>query len=170
MLQIVPALSQEQLQHMKVLIQEYVAWDRQRMVNLGFDTRELMAFYYNDGLVELPGEYTLPTGRLLMALFGTQAAGCCALRKQAPGICEINRVYVRSAFRGKKVGRALLEALLQEARDMGYHTARLESADFMKEAQALYRSLGFRYVEPYYDIPEVLKPMTAFMELKLTPV
>jgi len=112
----------------------------------------------------LPGAYAPPEGRLLLATVGDAAAGCVALRKIGEGIGEMKRLYVRPAHRGTGLGRRLTEALLDEARSMGYRAIRLDTLPTMKEAQALYLSLGFTDIPPYNDHP---LEGTRFMELRL---
>jgi GNAT superfamily N-acetyltransferase len=79
-------------------------------------------------------------------------------------------MYVRPSARGHGIGRAILERLLADARTIGYQVARLETAKFMSEAHALYRSLGF-HDGPRLDHPEAglsgLEPLMIFMELRL---
>jgi len=97
----------------------------------------------------LPGMYAPPEGRLLLAYVDGEPAGCIGLRRMEPGYCEIRRLYVRPRFRGQRLGRALAEAVLVEARAAGYHTARLGTLPVMKEAISLYQSLGFVSAVPY---------------------
>ena len=115
-------------------------------------------------LTELPGRYAPPAGSLLLALDGTNAAGCVALRNIGDGICEMKRLYVRPAFRGKGLGRALASDIIAAAKQIGYERMRLDTLSSMKEAIALYQSLGFRHIAPYYDNPN---RGAAFMELDL---
>jgi ribosomal protein S18 acetylase RimI-like enzyme len=113
---------------------------------------------------DLPGAYAPPEGRLLLALEDGEPAACGALRSIAPGIAELKRMWVRPAFRGRKLGRAIAEALLAAARERGCRAVRLDTLASMLEAQALYRSLGFREIPAYYPNP---LPGVLYMELEL---
>lgn len=124
-----------------------------------------LCFQNFDGeLAGLPGAYAEPEGRLLLAFAGDEPAGCVALRMLEHGICEMKRLWVRPAFRGTRLGRRLVEAVLSEARAAGYRAVRLDTLPTMREAQALYVSLGFVDIPPYNDHPI---EGTRFMELAL---
>jgi putative acetyltransferase len=122
-------------------------------------------------LEELDRRYASPTGALLLARAGEEAVGTVALRQLAPGICEMKRLYVRPAHRGLRtnegtsIGRALADALVVEARALGYARLRLDTvAGEMQAAMRLYGAMGFVQIEPYYQSPV---PDTVFMELVL---
>ncbi len=117
-------------------------------------------------LETLPGAYARPGGRILLAREGNAPAGCGALRPLGPGIAELKRMWVRPAFRGRKLGRLVAEALLEAARSEGYRAVRLDTLGTMREARALYRSLGFREIPAYYGNP---LPDVVYMELSLPP-
>jgi len=101
----------------------------------------------------LPGPYVPPTGQLLLAELDGSSAGCVALRKLDHDISEMKRLYVRTAFRGRNLGRELAEAIITEARRIGYCAMRLDTLSSMVAARALYQSLGFRAIPRYNDNP-----------------
>lgn len=117
-------------------------------------------------LANLPGRYVPPRGGLWLALDGDEAAGCIALRPFDDARCEVKRLYVRPAFRGTGLGRRLADAALARAVDAGYERACLDTLPSMDGAIALYRSLGFTTIDPYYDNPV---PGVLFLELRLVP-
>lgn len=108
---------------------------------------------FHEEVEGLPGAYAEPQGRLLIARIGRRAAGCVGLRPVREGTCEMKRLYVRPAFRAKKLGRALVERALAEAKAAGYTRLVLDTLPSMTEARALYRKLGFTPSEPYWENP-----------------
>jgi ribosomal protein S18 acetylase RimI-like enzyme len=120
---------------------------------------------FDQELANLPGEYAPPAGRMLLAECEGQLAGCVALRKLEPGICEMKRLYLRPQFRGKRLGRALADCIIAEARQIGYQRMRLDTVELvMKDAVAMYRKLGFREIAPYCPNPMA---GALYMELQL---
>ena len=110
-------------------------------------------------MAELPGRYS----PLLIAFHDGQVAGCAALRQFDPGIGEIKRLYVRPAFQGSGLGRALLERVIAEANAAGYQALLLDTLPTMERAIALYRTLGFHEIPPYGNNP----PEAICFELEL---
>ena len=127
----------------RALFEEYAA---ALGVDLGFQD-------FDRELAELPGEYVPPGGRLLLALDEGNPAGCVALRPFEPGVCEMKRLYVRSAFRGTGLGRLLAERIVGAGRDAGYERMRLDTLPAMAAARRLYESLGFVEIEAYRPNP-----------------
>jgi ribosomal protein S18 acetylase RimI-like enzyme len=151
---IAPVTSPDQIATARRLFKEYEA-------SLGI---ELTFQGFAQEVAALPGAYAPPAGRLFLATDGAEPEGCVALRPLGGGLCEMKRLYVRPAARGERLGRRLAEAVIREARALSYERMRLDTLPSMKEAFALYQTLGFREIAPYYDNPIV---GTRFMELDL---
>ena len=149
------AHSDDDIQRARTLFEEYASGVGISLCFQNFD-RELE---------NLPGDYAPPDGRLLLASENDQLAGCIALRKLGGSVCEIKRLFVRPAYRGKRLGKVLVESIIDEARKLGYTTMRLDTLPGrMDQAIALYHSIGFVEIGPYCENPvEGAK----FMELDL---
>jgi GNAT superfamily N-acetyltransferase len=154
MVKIIDGAREEHVRTVRELFGEYVA-------SLGF---ELDFQDYEEEFASLPGEYAPPEGRLFLALEGDEPVGCIALRRIDPETCELKRMYVRTGYRGKGIGRRLAEAVVRVAREIGYQKMRLDTVPGMDAAMSIYRSLGFREIEPYRFNPI---EGAIFMELKL---
>jgi ribosomal protein S18 acetylase RimI-like enzyme len=154
MMTLVQVETPQQIEEVRRLLREYEVSLNVSLCFQGFE----------EELAELPGEYAPPRGRLLLACDGGQPAGCVALRELDEETCEMKRLYLRPEFRGQGAGRRLARSVIQEARTLGYKRMRLDTLAAMREAKALYESLGFKRIEPYYQNP---LPGTEFMELEL---
>ncbi len=113
---------------------------------------------FEEELLTLPGNYAEPLGgRLLLAQWRGQIAGCGAFRRQVdvdyPNACEMKRLYVRPAFRRLGLGRVLARTLIEQAYQAGYSTMLLDTLDDMETARELYATLGFIEVPPYHYSP-----------------
>jgi putative acetyltransferase len=154
MLSISAVVSGDALLQARILFEEYAA-------SLGID---LCFQDFAQELATLPGAYGPPGGRLLLARWDRESAGCVAFRPLQHDICEMKRLYVRPAYRGRGVGQALAERIIGEACAAGYTSMRLDSLSSMEPALQLYRRMGFRDVPPYRQNPV---PGAVFMELPL---
>ncbi len=170
MIEISPAQSGEALADMIGLAREYVAWMlgevRQRYPEL--DREEFAAEHtYDDLGQKFPGNHVPPDGCLLIARQDGLTCGCIALGRLTDVICEMRTLFVRPEFRGSGAGRKLAEACLEQARLLGYRAIRLDTLAFMEGAQSLYRSMGFRPIEPYLDLSAELRSRIRFFEREL---
>jgi len=154
-MRIFQANSQEDIDQARTLFEEY-------QTGLGIS---LCFQNFDQELKNLPGDYAPPDGRLLLATDDAGLAGCIALRKLGADVCEMKRLFVRPTHRGTGLGRTLVESLIDEGRRLGYKKMRLDTLPGrMDKAIALYRSIGFVEIDPYYENPV---PDAKFMELKL---
>ena len=115
---------------------------------------------FSEELATLPGHYD----PILAARWNGELAGCVALRDLGDGVSEMKRLYVRPAYRAHRIGRALANAIIDEARARGFRTMRLDTLPAMLDAIRLYESLGFVDIEPYRYNPVA---GTRFLELTL---
>lgn len=144
MLEIIQAETPEHIEMARKLFREYEAWFGLSLCFQNFD----------DEVANLPGKYAAPDGRLYLAFADGKLAGSIALRKLGDGVCEMKRLFVRDRFRGQKIGIALIEKLINEARAIGYEKMRLDTfPPKMGKAVTLYESYGFRQIPAYYDNP-----------------
>ena len=160
MLEICSVVTDEDVDLVKGLLGEYVAsW-------FEFDgpVHEKEVAAHHRQLRNLGEYFGPPDGCLLLARYQGEAAGCAALRKLSDEVCEMKRLYVRPGFRGLKVGRKLAEAVIEQAKKIGYRQMRIHTVSAWKAANGLYRSLGFDEIEAYEYTP---CEDSVFMELQL---
>lgn len=162
------AASSAELGQARILFRAFVAWHRDSHA----EDRDLIDRYFDDAglereLASLPGAYAPPSGRLLLAWTGGTAVGCAALRRIDDQSCEMKRMFVSPAARGRGVGRALGAELIRAARGQAYTSMYLDTSIRQAEALTLYRSFGFAEVEPYYDTPQPLRDWLVFLRLAL---
>ncbi|MFH0991122.1 MAG: GNAT family N-acetyltransferase [bacterium] len=154
MIRLIEAVSEEEIKEVRELFQEY-----QRAIGI-----DLCFQGFKEELQRLPGDYAPPDGALLLGYEEDVVIGCVALRKLEEGICEMKRMYVRPLFKGKGYGRQLANAIINRAKEKGYLRMRLDTMSTMKEAIALYKSLGFKSITPYRFNPS---DEAVYMELGL---
>ena len=160
MLTIYPAETNEDLEIVKGLLEEYL------MYMCGLEgpvhTKEVEAHKHQMNNL---GEYFRPPeGCLLVAKYKKESAGCVALRMLSDDTCEMKRLYVRPKFRGLKIGRNLVNSVIEQARKIGYKYVRIHTVSALEQANRLYKSFGFNEIDPYECTP---REDAVFMELKL---
>jgi len=105
-------------------------------------------------LETLPGPYAPPDGTILLAEVDGEPVGVVAVQPlDKAGVCEMKRLYVLPEHRGQGLGRALAEAIMEDARKLGYEVMRLDTVASMTAARRLYRALGFEERDAYYHNP-----------------
>lgn len=109
--------------------------------------------HYDRELRHLDEKYGPPDGRLYLAYCDGALAGCVGLRRLDGQGCEMKRLYVRPAFRGKKLGALLVERIIADARKIGYAHMLLDTLPFLKSAIQMYKKFGFYEVDSYNDSP-----------------
>ena len=109
--------------------------------------------HFAEELAGLPGKYGKPYGRLYLAYHQTELAGCVALRPFDDTTCELKRLFIRPAFRGKRAGEKLVEKAIEAARLIGYTGMSLDTLPTLASAIHLYQKLGFHEIPAYYHNP-----------------
>ena len=109
--------------------------------------------HYDDEIRDLRMKYGLPDGRLYLLRIDGRPAACIALRKLDDERCEMKRLYVRPAYRGRGIATALLQRVIGEARAIGYRRMLLDTLPFLETAIRMYRKAGFYEIPCYNDSP-----------------
>lgn len=148
------------------ILREYIAWLRDEMQRIGapdLDPDDLVAQTLNNLPAYLPPHGHLLTARNAQGLL----LGVGFLKQIRADAVEIKRLYVRPAARGTGLGRTLVDRLLDTARSMNAAKVLIDTGRFMTQAQALYRSLGFKTVERYAESENdpAFAPYLVYMEL-----
>lgn len=147
---------------------DYLTWGNDKMQMLyGVHPHNPKATVEED--IKKIDKFLPPNGTLLLAFIDKKACGIGCLKSINEEIGEIKRMYVDPSYRQIGVGRLLLEALLNGAKEKGYRKVRLDSPKFMEPAHSLYRSFGFYDISAYkeVEIPEQFRQYLLFMELDL---
>ena len=126
--------------------------------------RSLAQQNYDEEILHLEEKYAPPKGQIYLVFVDGELAGCVGMKPSDDSHAELKRLYVRPAFRGRNLGETLTGRIMDDARKAGYRYLRLDTLPGLKSALKLYRRLGFRETDPYYDC---LVPGTIFMEIEL---
>ncbi|HEX9069543.1 MAG TPA: GNAT family N-acetyltransferase [Ktedonobacterales bacterium] len=160
MLTIIQAVTPEQVDAVRELMREHIAF----IVDSGAYLDDFPTFQELDTeLAHLATHYAPPDGRLMLAMVDATPAGCVALKRMDATTGELKRMFVRPGYRGQGIAAALVEALLAEARAVGYRRVALDTHVTMLAAQRLYRALGFADAPPTPGFPPALRAQVVFM-------
>jgi ribosomal protein S18 acetylase RimI-like enzyme len=119
---------------------------------------------FHEEISDLPSQYSEPAGCIILCYEKNEPIGCIALRKFEGDTCEMKRLYLRPEARGKGIGRVLANKIIEKAKQFGYKKMQLDTLETMKEAIALYKSIGFKVIAPYRFNP---LDGVIYMELEL---
>lgn len=162
------AETEADLDDVRRLLRSFVAWHRERHTD---DLHLIDAYFDVTGweaeLAGLPGSYGPPDGVLLLAGEAGISVGCVGAQRLDEESCEMKRLFVAPVARGSGAGRALAEAVIARARDLGYRRMYLDTSVRQTEAIGLYRSLGFVDAPAYHEVPEEMRDWLVFFCLEL---
>ena len=142
------------IEQAKNLLREYIEWIN---IDLSFQ-------HISDELASFPSPYEPPDGAFIVAKDGSQVIGGVGMKRIGTDICEMKRLFVKDEYKAQRIGKRLIEAIIEEARLKGYKRMRLDTLEKMKKAQLLYRQFGFYEIEKYVENPI---EGTVFMEKRL---
>lgn len=146
--EIVPAY--DRADEVRLLFREYI----QMLVDNDPSFSEYLEIQqYDKELDDFESKYGMPDGRLYLLYLEGKAAGCIALRKIDDDNCELKRLYIKPVFRGKKLGKLLVERLICDAKEIGYKYMLLDTLPFLQTAIKMYKNLGFYEIEKYNNSP-----------------
>jgi GNAT superfamily N-acetyltransferase len=148
---------------------DYLTWGNAEMQSLyGVHPHDPLVAVEQD--IKYINKFLPPHGRLVLAIYEDKVCGLGSLKSINSEIGEIKRMYVDPSFRKIGAGRAIIQSLINAAKESGYKIVRLDSPKFMEAAHALYRSVGFKDIPVYpeVEIPEEFRQYLLFMELDLS--
>lgn len=108
---------------------------------------------YDEELEHLDTKYGFPHGRLYLAYYNGEPAGCIGLRGIDEQNCEMKRLYVRPAFRHLGIGTLLVQRIISDAEEIGYIHMLLDTLPFLQDAVRMYERYGFYEIPQYNDSP-----------------
>jgi GNAT superfamily N-acetyltransferase len=162
---VVPARSDADVAAASQLARDFFAYLRARFTERATDLDAYLADQDFEGqLADFRSHFNPPSGECMLARLDGMPVGVVMLKPYGPGVCELNRMYVMRAARGRGIGRALCEALIARARALGYREIRLDALNAQVDALPLYRKLGFG---PDPDPPAFARAVPELVSMRL---
>jgi GNAT superfamily N-acetyltransferase len=166
-LEILHPATDEEYRQARNLIYHFVRWHQQRHEGTTLTNDYYGHKEFEQELASLHTHYASGRNLLLLARYEGEPVGCVALREIDNETCEMKRMFVQEQYQGKGIGHALAQALITEARSLGYKIMKLNTSIRQTEAQKLYETLGFVRTTPYYSMERKVVEWLVFMELNL---
>jgi putative acetyltransferase len=139
-----------------------------RVLNEEWIARYFVLEERDDRQLENPVAVYIDTGgAILIAELAGRPIGCVALAPDGTGAWELSKMAVASELRGHGIGRKLLAAAVDHAREMGARSLFLGTSTKLPSAVHLYETFGFRHV-PRETLRLASTRIDVFMELLLS--
>jgi ribosomal protein S18 acetylase RimI-like enzyme len=135
--------TEDEINRSKIIIKKYVKW-----LNLDLSFQDI-----DKELNDFPGKYMEPNGTFIIAKDKDNVIGCVGLKKWDEEICEMKRLFVNDKYKGKGIGKKLVEIIIEEAKKEKYTIMRLDTFKTMESALKIYYKNNFYKIEPYYNNP-----------------
>jgi len=132
--------------HFKDTKNIFMEYQKNININLSFQN-------FKKELDDIPGKYSSPYGSIILVYDNHICIGCVALRPISNEICEMKRLFVKKGYRGKHIGKELCKRIIKKAIEIGYSKMRLDTLSTMKSAVNIYKMIGFKEIESYYNNP-----------------
>lgn len=142
-------------------------WDAREAPAYGIPPDVVLELFHTDDEEDVAGKYSDPDQKIFIARWDGEPAGCVGFERHGADALELHKFFVDAKFRGKGVGKALIQTALSEATKSGRKTMVLHTTIYMKNAVAVYESFGFQRCPPFREIPASIEHTEVFMTRSL---
>lgn len=167
-IEIRPIKLPDDIELVRTLWTDYLVWGNETMqMNYGVHPHNPAKIVKQD--ITQINKYLPPNGHVFLALIDNNACGTACLNRISEEVGELKRMFVNPSFRNLGVGEALLQSIINTAKERGHKKIRLNTPKFMETAHSLYRRFGFKPISVYpeVEIKNDFREYLLFMELKL---
>ena len=147
---------------------DYLTWGNEMMqITYGVHPHNPTKIVEQD--IKQIDKYLPPNGHVFLALIENKACGIGCLNSINAEIGELKRMFVDPSFRKLGVGKAILQEIINTAKERRHKKVRLNTPKFMETAHSLYAGFGFKPISVYpeVEITEDFREYLLFMELEL---
>jgi putative acetyltransferase len=128
-----------------------------------YTPQDLLASFWPNLHIFMP-----PTGRLILVHDADKRlVGCVTLQQARPDAGELKRLYVRPEAAGHRLGRAIIDAQIDAARQMGWRTLLVNTPIGNREVLRIFESLGFRYIDRFPECSDPSEVAEYFVYMQL---